>query len=115
MRERLAEHYQETHNFSAFFLSYSKTPEGSNVVCLRQICIGQKWVADHVWVHRSKQMKQLELMAGDIIQFEARVCRYSRGIPRPHVDDIEYDYGLEKIREIRVLKRHIEGTEHAIE
>lgn len=111
MRERLGRYFGQTHCFTGVFLNYSKTPEGSNVACFRWISIGKVPVADHVWIHRSKHMKQLELMAGDVVQFEARVGRYSRGIPRPHAEEIEYDFCLEKIKEIVVLKRHMKGQD----
>lgn len=105
MRERLVEHYQEVHCFTAQFRSYGKTVEGSNVICLGNICLGNIWVADHIWIHRSKHMKQLALISGDRVQFEARVGRYVRGVARPHIAEPEYDYNLEKIREFIVLER----------
>lgn len=115
MRERLAQHYQTTHIFTAQFRSYSKTAAGSNVACFSNVCIeGQVWVADHIWIHRSKHMKQLELTAGDCVQFEARVGRYSRNIPRPHVEAIEFDFCLEKVRDFRVMQRREGGAnEHS--
>jgi hypothetical protein len=107
MRERLAERYQETHCFTGQFRQYARTAEGSNVACFSNICIGNDWVADHVWIHRSKHMKKQELKTGDRVQFEARVERYAKnGIPRPHVEAIEWDYCLDKIREFVVIKRH---------
>lgn len=109
MRERLAQHYQETHIFTAQFRSYGKTTDGSNMACLGNInLVGLGWVADHIWVHRSKHMKQLALIAGDMVQFEARIGRYVRGTARPHFVESEYDYNLEKVREFIVLKR-VEG------
>lgn len=111
MRERLAQHYQTTHIFTGQFRSYSKTSQDSNVACFSNICIeGQVWVADHVWIHRSKHMKQLELTAGDCVQFEARVGHYSISVPRPHVEGVEWDYCLEKVREFIVVQRHREGV-----
>lgn len=105
MREGLAEHFQATECFTAVFQRYSKTPEGSNVVCLRQVHIDGKLVTDHVWIHRSKHIKNMELIEGDLVQFEARVTRYAAGIPRPHVDAVQFDFCLEKIRNFVVLKR----------
>lgn len=107
MRERLAEYFQQTHCFVAQFRSYAKTEQGSNVACFSGVCIGNLWVCDHVWIHRSKHMKQQELKAGDLVQFEARIGRYAKnGIPRPHVEAVEWDYCLDKIRAFVVLKRH---------
>ncbi len=105
MREELAQHYQTINVFTAHFVSYGRTDDGSNVVLLAHIHLGEEWVADHVWVHRSKHMKQLELKVGDVVEFEARVGRYVKGIPRPHVEALNYDYNLEKIREFRVVQR----------
>lgn len=111
MRKRLARYYQQTHVFNAKFMEYSKTPEGSNVCLLGNICIGGHWVADHVWIHRSKAVKRLELMHGDHVRFEAQVDRYARNHPLPPDFEVEYDYGLVKIREFIVLKRKAESEE----
>lgn len=109
MRERLAPHYQETHCFTADFASYSKTEDGNNVACFRNVKLNGKWVCDHVWIHRSKHMKNLELKHGDKVQFEARVGRYTRGFPRIE-QEVEFDYNLEKVREFIVVQRHTEGS-----
>lgn len=105
MRQRLEPYYQETHIFTARFQKYSKTIHGSNVVCLVGLCLGGQAVADHIWIHRSKQVKQLELKNGDMVEFEARVCKYARDWFAVEIEDISLDYGLEKIREFRVTKR----------
>lgn len=105
MRERLAEFYQETICVTARFQSYANTNQGSNVACFYNIRLDDRQVADHVWVHRSGQMKKLDLKHGDIVQFEARVGKYARGEPMNHISEVQYEYNLEKIRELRVLKR----------
>jgi hypothetical protein len=105
MRERLSRHYQETLTFQARFLNYSKTPEGSNVVCLGDIHLGHLWMADHVWIHRSKTIKQLELKRGDMVEFEARVNRYCKEFINPETGQRDWDYGLEKVKEFKVIER----------
>lgn len=105
MRERLGLHYRETHCFTAYFHSYAKTDEGSNVVCLYKICLGQREVADHCWIHRSKQMKQLKLQHGDFVQFEARVGRYARLASLNLNSAVEHEFNLEKVRDVQVLRR----------
>lgn len=114
MRERLAEILHETHCFTGRFVTYGKTNEGSNKACFTNICIGKQWITDHVWIHRSKQMKNLDLRPGDQVQFEARVGRYVKGAPRPHFEPLQYDYNLEKIRELTVIERS-EGTANECE
>lgn len=110
MRERLAERYQETHSFTASFRSYAKTNEGSNVACFGNVYLDDAWMTDHVWIHRSKQMKNLDLQPGDRVRFEARVGRYVKSIvPRPHTEAPEWDYCLEKIRDVVIVQRHTEG------
>lgn len=108
MRERLSDHYQETIIVTARFSHYSKTDTGSNVVCLKNLFACGRWIADHVWIHRSKQIKQLELKAGDIVEFEARVCRYARNGFVVEREDMNIDYGLEKVRAFTVKQRRTE-------
>ncbi len=108
MRERLGVHYGEIHCFTAVFQLFSRTAEGSNVACLMNVRLYDRQVADHVWVHRSKVMKRLGLQYGDIVEFEARVGRYTRGEPLNHVSEIEFEYTLEKLRDMRVIRRRAE-------
>lgn len=105
MREILGEYFGEICVVTAVFDRYSKTPEGSNMVCYRDIRIEGRLAADHVWVHRSKAMKQADMKAGDRVEFLARVGHYPVGIPRPHVEAVQYDYCLEKISEFAVIER----------
>lgn len=105
MRERLGRYFGQTHCFIARFQSYAKTNEGSNVGCLYNVKLDGREVADHVWIHRSGKMKDLELQHGDIVEFEARVGRYARGEPMQHVSEVQYEYNLEKIKEMRVVRR----------
>lgn len=110
MRERLGELYDpsgsEAHCFTARFQCFGKTDEGSNVALLCEIHMGDKWVADHVWIHRSKQLKQLAPERGELVVFEAVVGKYPRqGESFTREEDAKYDFSLEHVREFRVLGR----------
>lgn len=96
--------FGQTHCFQAYFEKYGRTDEGRNTVCLREVHLNGQEVTDHAWIHRSQQLYKLNLKQGDVIEFEARVGRYSRDIPRIGQTP-EYDYRLEKIREVRVIAR----------
>jgi hypothetical protein len=110
MRERLGDLYdpsgQESHCFTAQFQCFSKTEDGSNVALLLLIQRKGQFVADHVWIHRSKQLKQLCPERGDILAFEAVVGKYPRkGESFSRGEDAVYDFSLEKIREIRIVNK----------
>lgn len=111
MRQALGAYYQQTLSLTAIFQSYGRTSEGSNVACFANIRHRGVYLEDHCWVHRSKQMKKLDLQHGDIIAFEARVGRYVRREPVFDLSEIEYDYRLEKIRDVRLLRR-AKGANH---
>lgn len=111
MRERLGDLYdpagQAAHTFTAQFQCFGKTDEGSNVALLVAVYLGcEKWLSDHVWIHRSKQLKLLEPDKGDILEFEAVVSRYPRqGKSFTRADEIEYDFCLDKIKEMKIVQR----------
>ena len=111
MRERLGELYdpagKEAHCFTAQFHCFGKTDEGSNVALLIAIYLGtERWCADHLWIHRSKQMKQLELEKGDIIKFSAVVGKYPRqGESFSRAEDAEWDFCLNKVRKMRIYRK----------
>jgi len=105
MRQWLKEHYQETFNFTARFQCYAKTPDDSNVACFASLRVNGEFCADHIWTHRSKLMKNLDLQNGDLVAFEARITRYARNESFSRAEDVIYDYGVEKIREFQVLRR----------
>lgn len=116
MRERLGEFYDQTgkctHLFTAQFQCYGKTDEGSNVLLLLEIQLEDKWVADHNWIHRSKQMKLLELERGDIVEFEAVVGKYPRqGESFSRAEDCKWDYSLEHVKEMRIVRKRGEASD----
>jgi hypothetical protein len=104
VRTRLAQRFGETHLFTAQFQAFSTTKGGAQVACFERVCIEGEQVTDHIWIHRSKHMKTLNLQRGDIVEFEARVERYPRR-HRTSQREAEHDYNLEKIKEMRVIKR----------
>jgi len=108
MRERLALYFGQTQCFTAQFQCYGRTAEGSNVVLLVRVQIEDRWVCDHLWIHRSKMLKNLALEKGDIVEFMARVGRYARNEPIQHVSEIQWDYNLEKIHAVNVIQRRYE-------
>lgn len=109
MRVLLADLWDETgqsfHEFTALFTCFAKTEDGQNVVMIEQVFCGNKYVSDHCWVHRSKALKRLEPVKGDTLKFQAVVGKYPK--PRDFVDirKVRWDYGLEHIREIEIIKR----------
>lgn len=110
MRERLGDYYdpsgRQTHYFTAQFQCFGKTDEGSNVALLVSVFKDGRWVCDHAWIHRSKQMKRLELEKGDIIEFQAVVGKYPRqGETIIRAEERTWDFSLEHICEMRILRK----------
>jgi len=114
MRERLGDFYdpagKESHCFTAQFQCFGKTDEGSNVVLLLNVQHEGKFACDHMWIHRSKQMKLLEPERGDMIEFQAVVGKYPRSESFSRAEDCVYDFSLEKIKDIRLLNKREKGT-----
>lgn len=105
MRQGLARFYRQTCVWTAHFQTYGRTADGSNVICVANVRLDGQIVADHVWIHRSKHMKRLNLRLGDVVTFEAQVGRYPRTKTFTHVSEIEYDFNLEKVRDFQVVRR----------
>lgn len=104
MRDKLAAYYQQELSLTAYFDRYSKTEDGSNVACINRVMLNGDELADHLWIHRSGRMKDLDLQQGDLIAFDARVTRYTRYGVKPETGR-QTDYGLHRIRDVIVLKR----------
>src|SRR5690242_12286303 len=110
MRERLGDFYdpagKESHCFTAIFQCFGRTDEGSNVLLLLDVRRSGKFAADHIWIHRSKQIKRLELEKGDLVEFEAVVGKYPRkGESFTHGKDAVWDFSLEHVREMRITRK----------
>ena len=106
MREELARYHDgQLYTFTAYFEHYSKTPFGSNVALLRDVRVNQQRVADHLFIHRSQRMKALNLNAGDVVVFEARVGVYLHNNLEEILNNTAGDYRLEKIRDMRIKAR----------
>lgn len=84
------------YTFRGVFIRYSRTPEGRNVALLRQVMVNGVNITSHIWIHRSKAMKQMELQEGETVEFEAEVKPYKH--KKPNTKD---DYTIERIRNMR--------------
>lgn len=109
MRVLLSDMYDPTGNafyyFTAVFERFSKTEDGSNVVALAQVHCDGKYVADHCWIHRSQALKKLNPVKGDVLEFLAVVSKYPKPRDFTHVRQMKWEYGLEKVREIKIKER----------
>lgn len=109
MRVLLADLWDETgqtfYPFTALFSCFARTEDGENVVMIEQVHCEGKYVANHCWIHRSKALKRLEPVKGDRLSFLAVVGKYPK--PRNFTDirKVRWDYNLEHVREIQILKR----------
>ncbi len=72
----------ERHTFTATFVRFG-TKHGWQVpertVLLSNVKLGTETVADHLWFTCGKTWDQLDLQAGDSVQFDARVGKYQKG------------------------------------
>lgn len=109
MRERLAILFEDNpmayYLFTARFSRYSRSKDDSNVACFDHIKHDGRMAADHCWTHRSKVMKALELQSGDKVEFEAQIKRYIRDVRYYGGEPGQLDYGLERIRNLKVIER----------
>jgi hypothetical protein len=69
----------------------------------------KKVVADHVWFAYSKSFQLLRLQAGELIEFEARVKKYTKGYVnrRYQIDSKTIDYKLSHPTKIRLVDRRL--------
>lgn len=101
MRTGLALLFDETHTFNATFICYAQTDEGRNVVLVEDVYWQGKRITGHIWLHRTKALKQLELKRGERIEFEAKVEKYVKNVRIVSKSDIEADYGFKNIRDVK--------------
>ena len=109
MREDLAKIYGSRRAFQGIFVRFGtrsgyKYPLTTVLLKDIQDVAVRKVVTDHLWFTLGKRMAQLDLKEGDVVRFEARVTRYSKGYRgrRRYEDDdfegeytpLEYDYRL---------------------
>jgi hypothetical protein len=63
-------------------------------------------VSDHIWLNCGKQLFELELKAGDILHFDARVQIYQKGYAEEDSENpIRFDYGLCRPSKINKIGR----------
>jgi hypothetical protein len=63
-------------------------------------------VADHLWFSYTKGFRDASICVGDVLEFLARVRKYSKGYrnPRYAIDQTTTDYKLSHPTRIRVIK-----------
>lgn len=67
-------------------------------------------ITDHLWFNYTKTFNKLgQLKVGDVVQFDARIATYTKGIG----DEKEKDYKLERPTKIRMLKK-VDGKREKI-
>ena len=82
--------FGEKKNYHGFF---------EKTVLLKDVKLAedQKELTDHLWFNYTKGFQELDLVEGDIVQFNARVTSYTKGY-QGHREDvfkiIEFDYKL---------------------
>lgn len=91
--------------FTAVFDRFARTEDETNVVLLTQIHADGKYVADHCWIHRSKVLKRMNPVKGDVLEFLAVVSKYPKPRDFVHMWQVKWEYGLEKVREIKIKER----------
>ena len=67
-------------------------------------------VTDHLWFNNTKGFNSLDLVPGDIVQFDARVGQYTRGYFGRREDvyvPVSTDYHLERPTKVRKID-HVE-------
>lgn len=104
MRNGLKLLFGETHIFSATFTCYARTDEGRNVVLVEDVYWEGKLITGHIWLHRTRALKELQLEKGERIEFEARVEKYMKNVHIEKQADIEADYGFKNIREVKRIE-----------
>ena len=107
MRQELGKFLEKEVLFYAVFGRYEDTPKRRTVAVIQDIRVKDNVdvVADHVWINRTSEMKDLKLKEGDIVSFYGKVERYAHapGTKSNKVGVI--DYGISRIKDFR-LHRH---------
>ena len=73
-------------------------------------------MADHVWLNEAKALADLALTPGEVVEFQARVTRYTKGyrgrregVHKP----LERDYRFERPTQVRRVTPDLQGDCHA--
>lgn len=111
----------ERHEFTAEFVRFGiKNGWAGPVktVLLKDVRHGDDIVADHLWFTCGKQFEPLDLQAGDVLEFKARVASYVKGY-RGYRDDVycpvSKDWKLERPTGIRRLLAAPDGCAPTVE
>ena len=66
--------------FERFGLKHGYKGRMEATVLLKNVCDASGvQVADHLWFNKTKGFSKLDLQAGDVVKFKARVSQYERG------------------------------------
>jgi hypothetical protein len=124
MRELLKPHVGRRMNFRGVFQK-TGTKHGwkgriDTTVLLTDICDPEGHeICDHIWLNETKQFKSLNLRAGDVVEFTARVDSYVKGYRGRRFDDdgwmgyaeesrpVERDYRLVFPTHVRRCLQHV--------
>ena len=107
MRKELEKFLEKEVLFYATFGQYNNTPKRRTVAVVKNIRVKDclDIVADHVWINRTSEMKDLKLRDGDVVSFYGKVERYARG-PGSKSGVGSFDYGISKIRDFRLHRQY---------
>jgi hypothetical protein len=117
LRHNLKELYQKRTRFTAIFEKFGEK-EGYNgyisitilLTDLKELDGDEKVLTDHIWMNYGKQFKKLELSAGDLVAFNARVTIYEKGYSIDSIDNPKRtDYKLERPTKIEKIGRSEEN------
>lgn len=110
MREKLKAIDGQRATFRATFSKYgSRTSCGFTVQMALFVNVRDDHgneICDHLWLRYGKQIRELQLYAGDEILFEGRATRYVKG----YHDDRHVDYCLKNPRNIRKVEQRAVET-----
>jgi hypothetical protein len=107
MRHELGKFLEKEVLFYAVFGRYEDTPKRRTVAVIQDIRIKDNptVLADHVWINRTSEMKDLKLKEGDIVSFYGKVERYTHAPGTKNSKVGVIDYGISRIKDFR-LHRH---------
>lgn len=83
----------EVHRFEGIVDRIGKAPQATGVIetiCIREIILcrtNQKITPDHWWFRMRQEWMEAQLMPGDLIVFEAKVQRCSKGSTDPGIKE----------------------------
>lgn len=108
MRQELGKFLEKENLYYATFERYEETPKGRSVALIKDIRIKDNAdiIADHVWIGRTSEMKDLKLREGDIVSFYGKVERYAHAPGTKNSKVGEVDYGISRIKDFRLHRNY---------